>query len=902
MINVTLTQPFRLVKSSDRPKVNYAVLSKGHKLGPYEILDQLGAGGMGEVYLAHDTALNREVAIKVLPDAFAQDAERMKRFQREAQVLATLNHPNIAQVYGMEGKALVMEYVPGASPRGPMLVEDALGLAKQLADGLEAAHEKGIVHRDLKPDNLKVTPQGRLKVLDFGLAKAMEETPSAASSDSPTMSLAATKTGAILGTPYYMSPEQARGKAADQRADIWAFGVILYELLTGARPFTGETRSDILAALLTGAVDWSALPADAPASVKELLRRCLERDPKRRLRDIGDARIEVEDALAAPAAPAAPAKIHEKSNRLVWVAAGMSLASAILVAAWLVVRPKPSAPREVSVERITDLIGVEETPAASPDGKTVAFVAPAAGKRQIWIRLLAAGSSLQLTHEPVDHLNPRWSPDSSSLIYYTASESAAEQGTIWEVAALGGAPRRIASALGGGDISHDGRHLALFRLGAKGVELAVLSRDGSSTERVLPPPNQAIYDLPRWSPDDSMLAFHEGQSLSFHQAIYAIPLTGGRPIQVAAGEYQQGLSWLSDGSGLVYSSSRGSTVLYPPVFNLRTASLDGHQDRQITFGEFSYVEPDMGPSGKLFASRIRRQADIWKIPMSGSPADNARNAMRITHQTGQAQTPSLSPDGKELVYLSDNGGHGNLWIVKTDGSGARQITFERSPEVSIGVPIWSPVSPQIVFIVSREGGTSEWLINSDGSGLHQLVTSAASAYWSADGQWIYYGPNDRPAPFCISRVSVAGGSPASVRCENASITFGIPDSSTLYYATQTGGSSGGWDFDIFRARPQNGVPEKLSHVSGDRVPITSALFQLQLSPDGKLLAGPFLDGTTCNLWAMPSSGGPLRRLTDFGERSLLIARRISWTKDSRYIYAALADTDADVVLLKGLLP
>ncbi len=885
-------------------------LLSGARLGPYEVTALLGVGGMGEVYRARDTKLGRDVALKVLASALAGDAQYMARFEREARVLASLNHPNVGAIYGLEesgaARALVMELVEGETladriGRGPIPLEEALELARQMAAALEYAHEKGIVHRDLKPQNVKITIDGAVKVLDFGLAKVAEPTgPVGGLDDSPTLTLEATRAGQIMGTAAYMAPEQARGAAVDKRADIWAFGAVLLEMLTGKRLFSGETTSDILAAVLRGDIDWSGLPNSTPPGVRLLLRRCVERDRKRRLRDIGDARIELEDALAAPSVSAEAPIPKRATHRLVWLGAGMLLAGMILGAAWLIIRPKPVPAREVRVERITDSVGNEESPAVSPDGKTVAFVAPAGGKRQIWIRLLAAGTPLQLTHDESDHLQPRWSPDSSSLIYYAPSDSATEQGTIWEIPALGGAPHRIASGLGGGDISHDGRYIALFQLRADRIELAVVTRDGSGTERVHQLPAQSVYDLPRWAPNDGMVAFHRGQTGSFDDAILIVPVAGGEPKEIAHGDSLRGLSWLADGSGVVYGSSFGSTVLYPPAFNLRTVRIRDGAERQLTFGEASYVEPDVSSSGKLFATRIRSQSDIWKFPTGGSPTDNARDVVRITRQTGQSQTPSISPDGKELVYLSDSGGHGNLWVVKIDGSAMRQITFERSPAVAIGVPVWSPAGDWIVFIVSRPGNTGEWLVHSDGSGLHQLVADATSAYWSADGHWVYFSPSAQQS-FCIDKVAVSGGPAVRVRCENATTTLGVPDTLTLYYATQLRGSSGGWDYEIFKARPENGRAEKLGSVSGSRVPVDPALFSMILSPDEKLLVGPLLDGTTCNLWALPAEGGPMRRLTDFSERSILIARRITWAPDSRHIYAAVAEIDADVVSFVGLL-
>jgi len=283
----------------------------GRTLAHYRVVEKLGEGGMGEVYRATDGKLGRDVAIKVLPSAFAQDPDRLARFEREARVLASLNHPNIAAIYGLEQSEdvhyLVLELAPGEILAGPLPVDEVLPIARQIAAALEEAHQKGIVHRDLKPANIKLTPEGKVKVLDFGLAKAFSPEPAAgASSDTPTLSGRGTRHGAILGTTAYMSPEQARGKPVDPRTDIWAFGCVLYELLTGRQTFAGDSISDCVAAILRGEPDWSALPAATPAGLQRLLRRCLQKDSQRRLHDIADARLEIEEILAEPVALSPP--------------------------------------------------------------------------------------------------------------------------------------------------------------------------------------------------------------------------------------------------------------------------------------------------------------------------------------------------------------------------------------------------------------------------------------------------------------------------------------------------------------------------------------------------------------------------------------------------------------------
>jgi len=549
--------------------------------------------------------------------------------------------------------------------------------------------------------------------------------------------------------------------------------------------------------------------------------------------------------------------------------------------------------QSVQVERITDFVGVKESPAISPDGKTVAFVAPVKGRKQIWVRLLAGGSPLQLTQDDTDHETPRWTPDSSSLIYFTPNPSPTEPGTIWEVSALGGVARKIASAMSGGDVSHDGRRIAIFQLRGSDLALIAISLDGTMVREIKRFPKLYKYDWPRWSPDDRWIAFVRGWNYAFDFLLQVISAEGGEPKDAAHGEILRGFSWLPDSSRLVYSSSAGSTILYPPIFNLRITGRTGEGDRQLTFGEVSYVGPD-AMAGKITASRVRIQSDIWSFPISGSPQQNTKDALRITHQTGQAQTPSVSPDGKEFVYLSDSGGHGNLWVAATDGSRTRQITFERDPSVVIGVPIWSPAGDQIVFIQTRLGKTGEWLVNSDGSGLRQAVALGSGATWSPDGKWLYYGKEN-----CIEKIKVDGGPAERVRCEhNPGAQSLSPDGSTLYYFDSVENAIAG--VELWKAKPENGPAKLLGRIPASRLPFDGWLWQQVLSPDGKWLAAPLLDRGTTNLWVQPADGGPMRQITDFGERSVLIARRISWSPDGKRIYAAVADIDADIVMLEGL--
>jgi serine/threonine protein kinase len=442
-------------------------LSPGARLGPLEILSLLGEGGMGQVYRARDTELERDVAIKVLPDAFAADADRLMRFEREAKALATLNHPHIAQVYGLAksgtSRAIVMELVEGEDlgeriARGPVPLDEAIPIARQIAEALETAHDAGIVHRDLKPANVKVTPDGRVKVLDFGLAKALDTNAASATAEPTITSPAMTQAGVILGTAPYMAPEQARGRTVDRRADLWALGCVLYEMLTASRAFDGETIADVLSAVVSKEPTWSKLPPATPAAVHRLLRRCLRKDARARLQSAGDARVELDDALSGSASEAPPLS-SAPARRVQWLQAiaFTAVGAAFAVGALSLMRPPAAITADPLVMRYSialpstwSSIG---TPTISPDGRWIAISAlgPTSSPREpgsqtfslaIWLRPMDGQSFQPIAGtEMAMGSNPSWSPDSRELAFFTL-------GTLNRIAITGGRPTRVADVQG----------------------------------------------------------------------------------------------------------------------------------------------------------------------------------------------------------------------------------------------------------------------------------------------------------------------------------------------------------------------------------------------------------------------------------------------------------------------
>jgi len=488
-------------------------------------------------------------------------------------------------------------------------------------------------------------------------------------------------------------------------------------------------------------------------------------------------------------------------------------------------------------------------------------------------------------------------PDSSALIYYAPVATGAG-GNLWLVPALGGPPRRVAAALGGGDVSHDGRRLALFQRTGDGIAVVIAALDGSAARTVLTVPLEFWCDCPRWSPDDRLLAFHRA-GVFFDTRIEIVDTAGGEPRTVVRAGWIRGHAWLQDGSGIVYSSSTGSTMAYPPSNNLRVVGRDGSGDRPLTFGDVSYFEPDVDASGRLVATRVHSRSDVWRFPIEGAAADNVRDAARITRQSGQIQVPSVSPDGREMVYVSDTGGHSNLWLAAVDGSSVQQLTFERDAGVSVAMPLWPPVGDRILFLRAHDAQIDLCLVSRDGGAISSLLPAAFGPCWSGDGRSVYFS---REAGR-IERLELATGAVTPVRSDRALGPAAPRDGGVLYFTRPPELSLGpGGHSEVCRAAPEDGPAQVLASIASSRVPLARRLHvHVTVSPDGRWLAVPLVDSTTANIWLIPSDGGPMRAVTNFDDRSVFIARSVSWSPDSRHVYAAVADTDADIILLEGIL-
>jgi Tol biopolymer transport system component len=739
-------------------------LVPGSRVGPYEITGKLGEGGMGEVWRARDTKLGREAAIKVLPPGFAADADRVARFRREAQILASVGHSGIAAIYGLEESegtvALAMELVPGEDlserlKRGPLPAEEALAVARQIAEALEEAHGKGIVHRDLKPANIKLTPDGKVKVLDFGLAKAFEAEPgksglSSDSSRSPTMTGQATQAGVILGTAAYMSPEQARGKPVDKRADIWSFGVVLFEMLSGRRLFAGETVSDTLAAVLRADPEWKLLPPATPAPLSDLLRRCLERDPHRRLHDVADARIVLDDLLEGrgPVSPAAPPAVPVASPARRWTRrAAVFLLGALAMTPflWAMRRsavPAAETPAPISFRQLTFLAGGESSPALSPDGESFAYAKEADGQKDVFLQRVGGRKPVNLTAECAeDDDEPAFSPDGKRIAY--RSECAG--GGIFVMGAMGESPRKVTDFGHDPSWSPDGLEVAIadekvnspFGRGATSKLWAVRVETG---ERRLLSGRDAIQGS--WSPDGRRVAFWGLAEKNSLRDLFTVAADGSQSGKEAAVRVLDdppvdwSPTWSADGRSLLFSSTRGGTMnLWRIAVDPATGRPNGAPQPMTV--PSSWAGPlSVSADGRRVAYQDRNVRNtVHRAPFDpvlGAIAGPTRSVPLGTIEP--YETVALSPDGASLVF-DDAGFPQRLFLVDAKGL-LRQLT-EGPHRDRQGA--FSPDGAWIAFQTDRWPGKLA-LIRPDGSGLRELATgrttSAFYPVWSPDGRWL----------------------------------------------------------------------------------------------------------------------------------------------------------------------
>ena len=776
----------------------------GARFGPYTIRSLLGVGGMGEVYRAHDETLGREVAIKVLSQAFTAEPDRRARFEREARMLATLNHQHIGAIYGVEDsngvRGLVLELVEGetlaeriaragrATGGGAsgLPVAESLHIARQIAEALEAAHEKGIVHRDLKPANIKITPDGVVKVLDFGLAKMADP-------DSPGSDLSHSRAGAVFGTAAYMSPEQARGHNVDKRSDIWAFGCVLFEMLTGRAAFAGETASDTIAKILEREPEWLALPAGTPPVVRRLLFRCLTKDAKQRMRDVGDVRIEIDaidEAVPGTADPAVPAAAKAW---LPWAVVAALIAAVIV---WEVLRPTaiPNPLADARFSLVTDWPGTEAHAQISSDGRFVAFLADREGHFDLWLSQVGTWKPTNLTRDmpPLDSpsslLRSFGFSDDGSEIWFSPKEARAQNPSSVAprteakmlMPLLGGEPRPFLGEQSETPAwSPDGMRLAYFR-NVPGDPLFVADRTGADARQIfLGEYKHSHSHNPSWSPDGQWIYFVHGVDVTEKMDIWRIRPSGEAPERLTDHHAAVNFFATLDARTLIYTA-RAEDGTGPALWTLDVPS---RTTRKVSSDLDRYTTVAASRDGKrIVATLSNPSANLWSVPLADRAIDD-RDAQPYPVPSGRALAPRFA--GGSLFYLSTGGVGDGLWRF----SGGQASEVVRGADMPLSEPAAvSPDGRHVVVVVRRGGMRRLVIMSSDGTNARTLAPSIeiqglagrSAADWSPDGSWIVTGGVDADGA-ALFKIPANGGDPVRIVGGPAVNPVWSPDGNLIVY-------------------------------------------------------------------------------------------------------------------------
>ena len=746
-------------------------LSPGSRLGVYEVSAKIGEGGMGEVYRARDTALDRDVALKVLPEAFTQDPERLARFEREAKLLASLNHTNIASIYGLEEahgtKALVLELVNGPTladriEQGPLPLDEALPIARQITEALEAAHEAGVIHRDLKPANVKVRDDGTVKVLDFGLAKALDTTPEGNPDQSPTLTAAATQMGMILGTAAYMSPEQARGKPVDRRADIWAFGCVLYEMLTGQRPYHGEDISLTLSKVLQSEPDWHALPDAVPPGLRLYLQRCLRKDPRERIRDIGDIRLALDGVVNGQAdgafeMPRPEGEVSVPPGRTAggWrqtVPWGLAAVLALTVAglSWSQLGRAPATPAATTRFAISAPPGAQLTaqrPVVSPDGSSVLLITTEGVTTQLYLRRLDEAEAVRLPGtDGAGH--PAFSAD-GQWIYFSDFNT----DTLNRISVEGGAPQRLTDAGFGGSTSGPDDTVLYTRSYSEG--LWQISADGGSpTQLTTPDPSRA--ELGHWwpqlLPDQETVLFTSFSTPIERSRLMTYSLRTGQQTEILAEGYY---GRYTPTGHLLFG--RGASVLAVPfdTGRLQTSgpAVPVLDDVNLTFfdGQAGFTVSDNGTLVFARASEVNGHNRLaWR--------DRAGATTRTDSAIAGLLAARLSPDGRRVALVIEDEGL-DIWVQDLEQGGRTKVTFGAASEFA---PIWRPDGNGLVYLVEEpQFHLYTQLLNDTGGErlLHGGPYDSIPTSITPDG-WVLFAHHTQDTGVDIWMVPLDGSQPA----------------------------------------------------------------------------------------------------------------------------------------------
>jgi Tol biopolymer transport system component len=750
-------------------------LSVGAMVGPYRVEMPLGSGGMGEVYRAHDTKLGRDIVLKTLPAAFAGDPAYMARFRREAQVLASLNHPNIATLHGLEESAgvsaLVMELVDGETlaqrlTRGALPWRETLPLALQAAEGVEAAHQKGIIHRDLKPGNVMVNAAGRVKVLDFGLSRRTLP----GGNEQSTRTVA----GTVLGTVAYMAPEQAEGRDADERSDIFAFGAVLYEMLTGQRAFGGDSLAGTLSSVLRD--EPSAYPPGVPKEVVRVVKRCLEKVPARRYQSMTDVKFALQDAREDQERRPLPAPVNRRPSAARWLFPGLALAAAAAGGwFWGARRGATEAPPMIVVPLAEGL-----QPAVSPDGKMAAFIrnGEEGVSGDVYVKVLGSGPALRLTHDPAPERDPVWSPDGRQIAFSRLTDAAStDSPSLFVVPVLGGAERSL--GLGSvQDWSPDGSKLLVLTTadaGGRGYYLVSVG-DGSLQRLATARPGERLM-CARFSTDGRSVYFVRGE-VPGRSGMFRVPVTGGNPepIPIAGIRAIWNFRILpKTGEFLLVGVPEQSIISM-----MWRVGLAGGEAKEAPFGRNISSIATSADGSVVMLARIQTTSNIQRVAAWPGPD---REPQPWIASAGNNLTPVISPDQTRIAFASDRSGMFQIWASRADGKGPVALTqFNSGAPGIVGSPTWSPDGAQVAFDV-RTSNADIWVVSVKNGVPRQLTTGTTQEMlpvWSKDGRWIYFTSN-QSGQHAIWRISPGGGTPQQVTRNGGYGAQLSPDGRRLYY-------------------------------------------------------------------------------------------------------------------------
>ncbi len=840
----------------------------GQTLGRYRIVEKLGQGGMGVVYLAEDTQLGRRVAIKLLPEEFAGQRERLERFLSEARLASSINHPNIVSIYELgeqDGRPFIaMEYVPGQSlrvglQRGRLPLKRVLELAIPAAEALARAHRAGVMHRDIKPENLLVSEDGYIKVADFGLAKLK---PTYSGETATLTGHFSTDPGKVVGTVAYMSPEQLQGQPVDGRGDVFSFGIVLYEMATGRSPFLRGSAASTSAAILRDVPEpLKKLEPAAPAELDRIISKALEKEPefryqtmeelatdlKRLRRDLEGGQLAREPVGAAPAAP---------RHRGMKIAAGVAaLVLVVLAGAWLDswLRTRPRAVPPMRVVQLTSLPGLEDEPTWSPDGRSIAYTSDAAGNLDIYVQQIGGGKAIRITDSEADDAQPAWSPDGALIAFVSARARperhlsamlnmgawtfffAGRNGDLWVMPALGGTPRRIAEDAYYPSWSPDGKKLVYQCLRQEHWDLCTRDADGGGEPHPLglERMNAAVVTQPAWSPDGLWIAFITGNPASLR--LYVVPVAGSEaqaltePDKVALQP-----SWSPDGQWLYFSSNRGGQM---NIWKARFVEGRIEEPVRLTTGTGPDLHVRLDPSGRRLAySSVQDRVDLWEYDLK------SKRDTQVTSETAAEDEGNPSPDSRWLAFSSNRLGANHIWLRNHDTGGLTQVTTTPYPEVGVS-SWWSPDSKYLYFSTNQ--------------GVEQYDVAVGSS------RTIYALPSETRA---------SGGSRFCLSPDGKYLVLPQPPQSGIWRVEVATGQK------VVLAEPREGIASDAS-----------------CSPDGQWVTFHVQRGPIRKVWLVPMAGGTAQQVT-FGESE---DSHPSWSPDSRLIYFDRNHQDVYVVPRTG---